>query len=47
MDFLVGAGINSKEDIDIAIMLGARGVAFSFIITQAKNPGKKLRELMS
>lgn len=47
MDFLVGAGINSKEDIDIAIMLGARGVAFSSIITQAKNPGKKLRELMS
>ncbi len=46
MDFLVGAGINSKEDIDIAMKLGARGVAFASVITTAKNPGKKLKGMM-
>lgn len=46
MDFLVGAGINSKEDIDIAMKLGARGVAFASVITQARMPGKKLKKLL-
>lgn len=44
--FLVGAGIHSKEDIGIAMKLGARGIALSSAITKAKNPGKKLRELL-
>lgn len=46
MDFLVGAGINSKEDIDIAMKLGARGVAFASVITQAKMPEKVLRGMI-
>lgn len=44
--FLVGAGIHTKEDIKIAIKLGAKGIAISSAITKAKNPGKKLRELL-
>lgn len=45
--FLVGAGIHTKEDIKKALELGASGVAISSAITKAKNPGKKLRELLS
>jgi triosephosphate isomerase (TIM) len=44
--FLVGAGIHTKEDIKTAMKLGASGVAFSSVITKAKNPEKKLRELL-
>lgn len=47
MKFLVGAGINTREDIRIAMKLGASGVAFSSVITTAKEPGKKLKEMMS
>jgi triosephosphate isomerase (TIM) len=44
-DFLVGAGIKTKEDIDIAMNLGSIGVAVSSAITKAENPTKKLKEL--
>lgn len=44
--FLVGAGIHSKEDINMAMKLGASGIALSSAITKAKNPGKKLKELV-
>jgi triosephosphate isomerase len=44
--FLVGAGIKTKEDIEIAMKLGASGVAFASAITKAKNPEKKLREML-
>jgi len=44
--FLVGAGIHNKEDVKIAMRLGASGIAVSSAITKAKNPGKKLRELV-
>ncbi len=43
--FLIGAGIKSREDIKIAMKLGASGIAISSAITKAKNPGQKLREL--
>ena len=46
MKFLVGAGINSSEDVKIAMKLGASGIAISSAITKAKNPGKKLKELL-
>jgi triosephosphate isomerase len=46
MKFLVGAGIHTKEDVKIAMKLGAFGVAFSSVITKANNPGEKLRELI-
>jgi triosephosphate isomerase len=45
--FLVGAGIHSKKDILIALKLGASGIALSSAITTARNPGKKLKELLS
>jgi triosephosphate isomerase (TIM) len=45
MDFLVGAGIKTKEDIDIAMNLGSVGFAISSAITKAENPSKKLKEL--
>lgn len=46
MKFLVGAGIHSNEDVKIAMKLGACGIAVSSAITKAKNPGKKLKELL-
>jgi len=45
--FLVGAGISTREDVKIAMQLGAVGIAISSVITKAKNPGKKLKELLS
>jgi len=45
--FLVGAGIHNREDVKIAMKLGASGIAVSSAITKARNPGKKLRELMN
>jgi triosephosphate isomerase len=46
MKFLVGAGIHTHEDVVIAMKLGASGIAVSSAITKAKNPEKKLRELI-
>ena len=46
MKFLVGAGIHNNEDFKIAMKLGAHGIAISSAITKAKNPGRKLRELI-
>ena len=46
MKFLVGAGIHNKEDVAIALRLGASGFAISSAICEARNPGKKLRELI-
>lgn len=47
MKFLVGAGIHTNEDVKIAMKLGASGIAISSAITKAKNPEKKLRELLN
>jgi len=44
--FLIGAGIKTKKDIDIAIKLGASGVLISSAIMKSKNPIKKLKELL-
>ena len=44
--FVVGAGIHSREDVKIAMKLGASGIAVSSVITKSKNPKKKLRELL-
>lgn len=44
--FIVGAGIHSREDVKIAMKLGASGIAASSAIIKAKNPEKKLRELL-
>jgi len=47
MHFLVGAGIHKNEDVRTALKLGASGIAVSSAIMQAKNPEKKLKELIS
>ncbi len=47
MRFLVGAGIHTNEDVKIAMKLGAAGIAISSAITKAKNPNKKLKELIN
>jgi triosephosphate isomerase (TIM) len=44
--FIVGAGIKTKEDIDIAMKLGAKGIAVSSAITKAKDPKKALKKLL-
>lgn len=46
MKFLVGAGIHSSKDVKVAMKLGAVGIALSSSVIKAKNPGKKLRELI-
>jgi len=46
MKFLVGAGIHTKEDVAVALKLGASGIAVSSAVCGARNPGKKLRELL-
>ena len=45
--FLVGAGIHCAEDIKVAMKLGASGIAISSAVTKAKNPKKKLKELLT
>lgn len=44
--FIVGAGIHSRKDVEVALKLGAKGIAVSSAITKAKNPRKKLKELL-
>jgi triosephosphate isomerase len=46
MKFLVGAGIHTREDVIIACKFGASGIAISSAITKARNPEKKLKELI-
>jgi triosephosphate isomerase len=46
MKFLVGAGIHNKNDVKIAMKLGASGFAVSSAICEARNPSKKLKEMM-
>jgi triosephosphate isomerase len=46
MKFLVGAGIHNRKDVEIALKLGASGIAVSSSVMTSKNPGKVLRELM-
>ncbi len=45
-DFLVGAGVHSREDVVSAIKDGAIGVAVSSGVVKDRSPGKKLRELI-
>jgi triosephosphate isomerase len=45
--FLVGAGIHTRKDINVAMKLGASGIALSSAITKVRDPGKKLIELIN
>lgn len=44
---LCGAGIRSREDIQKALKLGARGVLIGHAVPKAKDPAKFLKELLS
>jgi triosephosphate isomerase (TIM) len=44
--FLVGAGVKNKQDVEIAVKLGASGIAVSSGIVCAKKPEKVLREML-
>ncbi len=44
---VVGAGINSGEDVSLARKMGAGGVLISSAVVLADNPEEKLRELVS
>ncbi len=44
-NFLVGAGVHNKKDVDAALKLGASGFAVSSSVVLAKNPEKKLEEI--
>ena len=46
-DFLVGAGIHSREDVVSALRDGAVGVAVSSGVVGARNPGRVLRTLLA
>ncbi len=43
---LVGAGINSVQDVKTALELGAQGFLVATAIVKAENPAKKLREFV-
>jgi triosephosphate isomerase len=43
---LVGAGIHSKEDVKIALELGAKGILVASYVVKAMDPEKALRELV-
>lgn len=45
-EFLVGAGVKTREDVEVAMKYGAVGVALSSGVTTARDPGKVLRDLM-
>lgn len=46
MKFLVGAGIHNREDVRVAMKLGASGIAVSSSVMTSKNPERILKELM-
>ena len=46
MKFLVGAGIHNRDDVKIAMKLGASGIAVSSSVMTSRNPEKVLRELI-
>lgn len=43
---IVGAGINSPEDIEVAMKLGARGFLVASAVVKAKDPEKVLTDLV-
>ncbi|MBM3234054.1 triose-phosphate isomerase [Candidatus Pacearchaeota archaeon] len=47
MPFIAGAGIHSRDDVQIAMKLGASGFAVSSAVVLSSNPGKVLKLLLS
>jgi triosephosphate isomerase len=46
MKFLVGAGIHSRKDVEIALKLGASGIVVSSYVMTSRNPKKVLEKLL-
>lgn len=46
MKFLIGAGIHNRKDVEIALKLGASGIAVSSSVMTSKKPEEVLRELI-
>lgn len=46
LPLVVGAGVSSEEDVRISLQLGAVGVAVASSVVKAKDPKKKLLELV-
>lgn len=44
---MVGAGINSAKDIEVALKLGARGFLVATAVAKSLDPEKRLREFVS
>ena len=44
---LCGAGVKTKQDVKIAIELGAKGILLASGVTKAKDPEKVLKELVN
>ncbi len=44
---LCGAGVHSREDVAKTIKLGAKGILVAHAVTNAKNPEKALKQLVS
>jgi len=42
---LVGAGINSKKDVEISLKMGAKGILVASGVIKSKNPYESLKEL--
>lgn len=45
-EFLVGAGVKSRGDVEVAMKFGACGVALASGVTKVRNPGKVLKEML-
>ncbi len=43
---LVGAGIKSREDVEIALKLGAKGILVASGVVKAENPKERVKELL-
>ena len=44
---MVGAGINSAKDIEVALRLGARGFLVATAVAKSQDPEKRLREFVA
>jgi triosephosphate isomerase len=43
---LVGAGVNTQKDVEVAMGLGAKGILISSAITKSDNPEKLVQEII-
>jgi thiamine monophosphate synthase len=44
---IVGAGVHSRDDVEVAVKLGAVGIAVATDIVKASDPKKELEDLVA